>query len=96
MNHRNAGKWLKPVALLLLMPLLLVVLHHVPVAPGSKAWLATLGGLAVCVVALVQNNPWFKASMFASLLVNVLCLALLGKRDGLQPWLDLVYRFVWL
>lgn len=95
MNRPHLDKWLNPVALVL-MPLLLVVLHYLPVAPGNKAWLASLGGLAVCLVALLQDNPWFKASLFASLLANVLCLALLGSSDRLQPWLDLVYRFVWL
>lgn len=94
MIHQKTGQWLKPIVLLMLMPLLLVVLHSLAIAPGAKAWLATLGGLATCLVALLQDNPWFKASVLGGLLMNVLWLAL--YRDEDVAWLAMLYRFVWL
>ncbi|MGC1332124.1 hypothetical protein [Pseudomonas sp.] len=92
----NVGGWLKPVTLVLLMPVLLVALHYLPVPPGARAWLATLGGLGCCAAALVHDSCWFKASMFGALLLNVLLLALINDRDVVLPFLALLYRFVWL
>ncbi len=96
MSYQNAGKWFKPMALMLLMPALLLALHYLPLAPGAKAWLATLGGLATCLAALVNRSPWFKVSLLGALAINVLVLARLNQGEWLLPLLGLLYEFVCL
>ncbi|WP_455922281.1 hypothetical protein [Pseudomonas putida] len=80
----------------MLVPLLLLILHYLPLTPGARAWSATLGGMAFCLAALVHDNPWFTGSLFGALLVNVLSLALANDREVLMPLLVLLYQFVWL
>ncbi len=94
MIPRNLGAWCKPVALSMLVPLLLLVLHYLPLTPGARAWSATLGGMAFCLAALVRDNLWFTGSLFAALLVNVVSLALANDRDALTPLMTLLYQFV--